>query len=331
LDKQIEVIATSISGSIRDWGKVKRIVPLFAERGVKDVTLHVTDSHLKARKETCVLVQAGRKIIISAGGSGTFNAVLEGCYDAGVDLTEIRLGFLRKGSADLIGKVLKMPDEIEPAISVFVESISRDRVVSCDVIQVTDLGGISKPRRFVGYSGAEIFGDIPYFTENRFIKYYKGVLSQLFGDLGPFFVGMMLATIRHLFCDFLGNRRRWKIIIDGESVTEGIYQAMMILNGDLGPNLPLARGIPLGSRDFYLFTIRDLGFFRLIQQMRHAWNASILEDQEKWGFESHRIRKTLELIPDLSDSFPLNVDGSTMRCRRSVRYEIIGQVHLLAG
>ena len=35
----IEIIATTISGSIADWSKVKRIVPLFHEHGFTDVNL----------------------------------------------------------------------------------------------------------------------------------------------------------------------------------------------------------------------------------------------------------------------------------------------------
>ena len=113
---RIDVIATTISGSISDWQKVKRIIPLFAEHGFGDVRLHEVNSHTAAREAAYAALKAGGRIPISAGGSGTFRAVLEGCIDSGVNLADIRLGFLRKGSADLIGKVLNMPDDIENAI-----------------------------------------------------------------------------------------------------------------------------------------------------------------------------------------------------------------------
>ena len=96
---RIDVIATTISGSVSDWKKVKRIVPLFAQHGYEDVRLHEVDSHTEARKVACDALKAGGKIPISAGGSGTFRAVLEGCIDSEVELSDIRLGFLRKGSA----------------------------------------------------------------------------------------------------------------------------------------------------------------------------------------------------------------------------------------
>ncbi len=331
MSNHIDVIATTISGSVSDWSKVKRIVPLFKEHGEDDVNLISVDTHKDARSRACEVVKNGSKIVISAGGSGTFNAVVEGCFDAGVDLSEVKIGFLRKGSADLIGKVLKMPDEITEAIRVFVEAIRSNRTLPCDVLSVRSGGEGVTPRRFVGYGGAELFGEIPYFTENRFIKYYKGILSQLLGDLGPFFVGTNLAMIRRFFRYAFKKRPDWKIKVDGKQVAEGEYQVMLIVNGDLGPNLPFAQGVPLGSGDFYLFTFKYLGQLRIIGQLRHAWDSSILKNPEKWGFESHCIKNSLEIIPSLDLDFPVNVDGSTFMCKGKAKIDLIDQVHFLTG
>ncbi|MDP8209047.1 MAG: diacylglycerol kinase family protein [Candidatus Electryonea clarkiae] len=329
MNQHIDVIATTMSGSIKDWAKVKRIVPLFKEYGIDDVSLLTADSHIEARKMAKESVQSGTKILISAGGSGTFYNVLEGCYDADVDIKDLRLGFLRKGSADLIGKVLQMPDEIQAAIRVFVESINKNHVMPCDVILAESESGGEKPRRFVGYGGAEIFGEIPYFTENRFIKYYKGILSQLFGDLGPFFTGATLTIIRRLMRSAVNAKRKMKITIDGKTVAEGYYQALIIVNGDLGPNLPFAQSVPLGSGDFHLFTIKDMGFLKLFKQFKDAWNAKILDQPEKMGFDSYCIKKQLKLKPEGDKFFPVNIDGATMSCRGSVSFKIVDQIQLI--
>jgi hypothetical protein len=50
--KKIDVIATTISGSIQDWGKVKHIIPLFNNYGFNNVSLFSVDSHIKVRKKT---------------------------------------------------------------------------------------------------------------------------------------------------------------------------------------------------------------------------------------------------------------------------------------
>lgn len=327
MKRHIDVIATTISGSISDWGKVKRIVPLFEHHGERNVTLHTSDSHCEARSKACELVQSGSRILISAGGSGTFNAVMEGCHDAAIDLSDLRLGFLRKGSADLIGKVLGMPDAIEPAIATFVQSIRQDTLTSCDVIQASSTSGKTTSRRFVGYGGAEIFGEIPYITENRWMKYYKGVLSQLFGDMGPFFVGASLTILKR---SLRTQKRHWKIIIDGQQRACERYQALILVNGDLGPNLPFAKGIPLGSGDFHLFAIRDLGLMQLPTQFKKAWDATIMEAPQRYGFETYRIQQTLELTPTPATQFPLNVDGSILHCKGAARCERIGTINLIS-
>lgn len=327
----IDVIATTISGSIKDWGKVPRIVPLFKEHGREDVTLHTVDSHAEAKKITHELITNGARTIISAGGSGTFNSVLEGCISSGVGLGNITLGFLRKGSADLIGKTLGMPDDIESAVKVFVDSLAENRIVKCDVIQAVSGEEQVKPRHFVGYGGAGIFGRIPHYTENRFIKYYKGILSQLFGDKGPFFVGAVLAILDKTIKGIGRKKISWSITVDDKQVTQGFYQVMVIVNGDLGPDMPFAKSVPLGSGDFYVFAIRDLGLRRLLKQFKHAWDASITEQPERLGFEFFRIERSLKIEPSNNKPIPINVDGSTMPCRHSATFQIVDSINLISS
>jgi len=331
MSRHIDVITTTISGSVRDWGKVKQIIPLFDRYGEGDVELFEATSHRAAREKARELVRSGRRTLISAGGSGTFNSVVEGCFDARCDLSDLTLGFLRKGSADLIGKVLGMPDDIERAVEVFVRAIRNNHTVPCDVILARSGSGPTPPRHFVGYGGAEIFGEIPYYTENRFIKYYKGILGQLFGDLGPFFVGTNLAILCGLPRRLGRKKRQWEIRVDGDAVSRGAYQAMIIVNGDLGPNLPFARSEPLGSGYFFLFTIGDRGFFNLYRQLKHAFDGSITDDPARWGFESFHIDRSLEIRPDTGGMFPVNTDGSVMECTSSARFEIVDRISLFAN
>ena len=324
----IDVIATTVSGSISDWGKVERIQPLFEEHGFDDLRLHVAESHGEAREQACGVLNEGRRLLISAGGSGTFNAVLEGCCDAKVPLGDIRLGFLRKGSADLLGKVLGMPDEIEAAVAVFARSIRARHVMPCDVLSARSETGDAFPRHFVGYGGAEVFGRIPHFTENRFMKWYKGVLSQVFGDLGPFTTGMTLALIEKLAKGPFG-RRSWRIVADGQDVAAGRYQALIVVNGHMGPDMPYSDDA-LGSGRFHLFALRDLGAGRLLGQARRARDGSIMQDPDRWGMEHHTISDTLRLESDTRRRFPLNVDGSTLLCRGVAVISRVGSINLIA-
>ena len=226
--------------------------------------------------------------------------------------------------------MLGMPDEIDAAIAVFVESLEHEHTVGCDVIRVTTERSDAPPRHFVGYSGAEIFGRVPHFTENRFTKYYKGVLSQLFGDLGPFFVGASLAALERAFHLPGGGRRQWSITVDGDLCSTRSYSSITIVNGDLGPNLPLARGVSLDSGDFHVFALRDLGALRLPGQLKHGFDATILDDPDRWGLEHYRVRESLSLSAAGDSPFPVNVDGSTLTCHGSALFSIVDTIRLMA-
>jgi diacylglycerol kinase family enzyme len=325
-DTRIEVIATGVSGSISDWAKVERIQPLFADRGWAAVNLSKVERHAEARTRATELVHDGARLIISAGGSGTFNAVMTGCIDAGVPLDEIRLGFLRKGSADLIGKVLGMPDEIETAIDVFSEAIEQDRTAPCDLLRV-DAPHVP-PRYFVGYGGAELFGRIPHFTENRFMKWYKGVLSQMFGDLGPFTTGMTLALIERVFTAPFTRAREWILHADGVQALEGRFQALIIVNGYLGKDLAFSDDA-LGSGRFHCFALRDHGILRLLAQAKAARSGIIADDPEYWGMEHVICTESLEL--NCGRDFALNVDGSTLKASGITSIRRVGVLQLLCA
>lgn len=327
-DARIEVIATAVSGSIADWGKVQRIEPLFREAGWTGVRLTALEGHREARARAAELVRDGARILISAGGSGTFNAVLAGILDAEPPLAEIRLGFLRKGSADLIGKVLGMPDAIEAAVRVFSEAIAADRWEPCDLLRVEAPGTGLPVKHCVGYGGAGLFGRIPYFTENRFMKWYKGVLSQLFGDLGPFTTGMSLAVAERVLKAPFARPRAWRLTVDGAEAASGRFQALILVNGYLGPQLAYSEDA-LGSGRFHCYALRDRGGVSLLRQAAAARSGAIRRDPARWGMEHYAATRTLEIACD--QPFPLNVDGSTLLCKDRVLIERVGAIPLLTA
>ena len=327
-DDRIEVIATAVSGSIADWGKVERIEPLFREAGWTGVRLSAVEGHREARARAAELVADGARILISAGGSGTFNAVLAGILDARPPLDEIRLGFLRKGSADLIGKVLGMPDEIEAAVRVFSAAIERDQVEPCDLLRVEAIGTGLPVKHFVGYGGAGLFGRIPHFTENRFMKWYKGVLSQAFGDLGPFTTGMTLAIGERLVKAPFARARVWRLTVDGDEAASGRFQALILVNGYLGPQLAYSEDA-LGSGRFHCYALRDRGGLALLRQAGAARSGAIRRDPTRWGMEHYACARSLEIACD--QPFPLNVDGSTLLCKEKALIERVGAILLLSA
>ena len=105
---------------------------------------------------------------------------------------------------------------------------------------------------------------------------------------------MGLALGRRVSSQICVNPQITEILVDGEPVAEGRYQAVIVVNGYLGPDLPFSIK-PLGSGEFYIFGIRDMGFFKLVRQAKQALRGTISEHRVELGFESYVAKRRLEL------------------------------------
>jgi diacylglycerol kinase family enzyme len=319
----IEVIATTMSGSIKDQRKVQQIGPTFSSQTSRQVRVHIANSHAEAREIVEHLVADGSRIIISAGGAGTFNAVMEGCHLAGRVPSDLRLGFLRKGSADLIGKALGISDRLETAAATILPA----DILTVEVPKVT---GEVQQRKLVGFGGIGILGEVPYFTESRFIKVYKGVLSSLLGDLGPFFVGLFLAMVRWQLKRLLDRVPEMSLVLGNETIATATWGTVLVVNGDLGADLPLGRGLPLGSGSFRVIAMRYLGLRQAVRQILAARKGDILANPERYGCIVRTVN-SLRIKPQNAIPYAVNVDGGRVISYGDVSISVSGKIWLLSG
>src|SRR6185503_6680857 len=104
--------------------------------------------------------------------------------------------------------------------------------------------------------GFGVFGEVPRISETRLIKYYKGFLGTLLGDLGPFYVAITLATGWWLRRHLLRRIPPMTLTLDEEELPPAIWATVFVLNGDLGRDFPLGRGLPLASGTFRVIALR---------------------------------------------------------------------------
>jgi len=329
---RIEIVATTISGSIKDQHKVTQIEPEFRSRTSLPVRVHTAHSHAEAREMTHNIVAGGGRTIVSAGGAGTFNAVLEGAHVDGSVPRNLRLAFLRKGSADLIGKALGISDQLPEAAAAIVEGIEDDRCVTADILAVeaTEPDGRVQRRHMVGFAGLGVFGEVPRFTETRLIKIYKGVLGTLFGDLGPFFVGLALSTVWWQFRRLLGRIPPMSLMLDSQEIPPDICGAILVLNGDLGADFPLGRDLSLGSGTFRVIVLCYKGIRQIVGQIKACRRGEILDEPDRYGATVTTVRN-LTVTPLKQYPYMVNVDGLRMMTQGEVRISIAGKVKLISG
>jgi diacylglycerol kinase family enzyme len=333
----IEVVATTISGSLQDQRKIGRIVPRFGAWTRRPVHLHSVDSHAEAESATRAIVAGGGRIIVSAGGGGTFNAVLEGCHADGGIPEDVRLAFLRKGSADLIGKMLRIPDELSAAAAAIVDGIEHDRRLRADVITVETQAPTGEPqaRHMVGFGGLGIFGAVPRFTEARWIKYYKGIIGSLAGDYGPFYTGLTLATVWWYWLRFRGRVSPLALELDGQPIAPDRWTAIIVVGGDLGPDFPIGRGAPFSSGTLRVVGLRDRGLRTALRQLDGARSGAIFGDPERYDCLIRDVRdlraRPAAPVRGSGPDFLVNVDGLARQSYGPVRFSVSGHVELIVG
>ncbi|HSL66398.1 MAG TPA: diacylglycerol kinase family protein [Gaiellaceae bacterium] len=329
----IDVVATTISGSIEDQLKVGRIGPAFRARTTRPVRVHVAHSHAEAEELTRAAVSRGGRVLVAAGGAGTLNAVLEGAHLDGAVPGDLRLAVLRKGSADLIGKVLGIPDTLPEAVAAILGGIESGDTVPADVLAVEATGPEDAPvtRHLLGFGGFGVFGEIPRFTESRLIKAYKGVLGQLFGDLGPFMTGFALATVSWNLARVRGRRPRLGLVLDGEELAPETWVSVILLNGDLGRDFRLGRGLDLASGTFRVIALPYRGPRETVRQAVACRTGAVLDDPARHGALVRTVR-SLTVRPERADHEQLvNVDGLKLRARGPVHVSVGSRVALVPG
>ncbi len=330
---RIDVVATTMSGSIEDQRKVGRIGPELRAITTRPVRVHVAGSHAEAQSLAHDAVRRGGRLLVSAGGAGTFNAVLEGAHLDGRVPDDLRLAFLRKGSADLIGKRLGIPDTLPEAVQAIVGGIESGDTVAADVLTVTATTPTGEPvtRNLIGFGGLGVFGDIPRFTESRAIKAYKGVLGQLFGDLGPFMTGFVLATAYWNVERIRGRCPRMTLTLDGDALPPATWVSVILLNGDLGRDFELGRDLDLASGSFRVIALRYLGPRATVRQAAACKSAAVLDDPDRFGAIVRTVR-TLAVQPERPDHVQMvNVDGLKLLARGGVTVSVGSRVALVPG
>jgi len=327
----VEVIATTMSGSFEDRRKVGDIAAAFRDVTDRPVRVHRADTHGEAEQLARLIVAAGGRTIVSAGGAGTFNAVLEGSLVAGAAPDDLRLAFLRKGSADLIGKVLHVPDDLAGAAAGIANGIETRRDVPADVLEVAtaEPDGARRQRHIVGFGGFGVFGEVPRFTESRFIGFYKGMLGTLLGDLGPFFVGLALAAVSWSLRLVTGKVPRVAVTVDGESLPPRRAVSVIVLNGDLGNDFPLGRGLALASGTFRVVILHHRGVRTMARQIAGGRSGKLLDDPDAYAADVRDVR-SLEVRPvGSAPRFMVNVDGLRLITRGTVTISVGHRVRLV--
>lgn len=327
---QLSIIAGEMNGSLKERRRLDALAAEF-RKSHQHAAVVMADSSELAFKRAKAAIVAGGKWLIAAGGAETFNSVLEGSCAYGAPPDSVRLAYLRRGAADLVGKMLSMPDGFKAGARVISEAIKQDKAVESDIVELyTQEDGRQKKYHMIGYAGVGIFGDIPYFTESRLAGLSKGVFERVFGYRGPFVTGANLAIARHYLKRRRDNKLRYNIVAQGRQMSSDEYATILIVNGDLGRHFPVARGVPLDSGDFQVVLFKEGGLRMTCRQILHAWKGDLFKHRAALGVEMFRTG-FLKIIPEQKEPYHLNMDGLLKEVHGEIEFSLYGKIRLITG
>ena len=123
----------------------------------------------------------GYELVVSVGGDGTINEIVNGLYDAG-SIGDVRLGIISTGAGNDYIRTIGIPRHYKEACRCLTNP--RKLVVDLGVVEYVSNGQILK-RLFVNFAGLGFDAEVVKATTQRF-KALGSVPSYLFGLLATF-------------------------------------------------------------------------------------------------------------------------------------------------
>ncbi len=120
-------------------------------------------------------------------------------------------------------------------------------------------------------------------------------------------------------------------MLDGEELPPETWVSVILLNGDLGRDFRLGRGLDLASGTFRVIALRYLGLREAGRQAVACKTAAVLDDPERYGAVVRTVR-TLTVRPERPEYEQLvNVDGLKLFARGPVSVSVGSRVALVPG
>lgn len=285
------VFVVNPNSANRTTGKDWPAIESEARRYFPGMDVRFTSGPMQAAELARAALREGADLIVSVGGDGTHNEVINGFFEAG---TPVRPGaafaVLSRGTGGDFRKTLGLGRCFGKEIAAAVAELARCRLAPCDVGKLTFVDHADRQvvRMFINITSFGIGGEVDA-EVNRATKALGGKVS--------FFIGSFKATLRY-------RNRRVRVAIDGRAVWDGEIYNVAVANGRyFGGGMMIAPRAEIDDGLFDVIFCGDFSFGDALRLGSKVYKGAHL-DMPKVRFERGRV---IEAFSD--ECVLLDVDG----------------------
>lgn len=271
----------------REWPRISRAL----QEAIGDFEVLQTRAPGEATRITREALKSGFRMIVSVGGDGTHNEVVNGFFnlEGGKPVPanpDAVLAVVTKGTGGDFRKSLRIEKDIEPAIRVLKNG--QDRLIDAGMLTLINHQNEKVTRFFINIASFGIGGAVDD-RVNRQTKVLGGKIS--------FLRGAVVATV-------LYKNKQVKITIDGEKKWEGRVYNAAVANGQyFGGGMWVAPDAKLDDGLFDVVVMGDMSFGEILRGGTKIYQGKHLEHPQVQVFRGRVVEAVSE------EKVLLDVDG----------------------
>ena len=279
------LIVNPIAGAGKSAKKWPQIMGLLQSIGL-DFEHDLTEAPGHARELAKAAAQKGYELVVSVGGDGTINEVVNGLYDAG-NIADVMLGIISTGTGGDYIRTIGIPRAYQEAC----QCLKSPRKFAVDVGAVEYFSdGQMVKRLFVNFAGLGFDAEIVKATTRKF---------KALNSTASYLIGLLTALLFY-------KNKGITLIIDGE-VLESKVCTVLLSNGRYGgggmlaaPDADLADGL------LDVLIIGDLSKPDLLWSLPRVYKGTHLTHSKV------TLKKAREIEIRSEESVPLQADGELL-------------------
>lgn len=246
--------------------------------------------------------EKGARLVISVGGEGVLNEILNGMFAASVDSGKLpTLAMIPIGTGTDLSRTLHIPKEYHGAVDI----VKGGRELKMDVGRISFyLRNQTWSRYFINASDAGLGGAVARIT-NTIPKILGGFLTFLLSSL----VGLLSF-----------KRMKLKISVDGKFVDSGLMTIVGALNGQFfGGGMHAAPMALVDDGIMEFMYVKDVTFFKFLSKVL----AKVYEG-EHLAYHKVHVHRGKELTIEGHRAFLIDVDGEVEKAQK-IRVEVLSK------